>query len=209
MLHVGQKLVASTSETNWANGRFYVTVLSDSIYAFAGVDTLAYYRSPHWWKYHNKHFNIHCTREWQPGGFHFILGDWGTRLSDLASPNPYGIEFVKLDWDGHLRVYHWEVSGDWVSSDVLDIADSCSYPLACGEYVICLGGQCSCPDAALSQSGLFDLLIPGSLIVAASLEIHYHVDQPRRRVFLLFPTPHTSILFTTGQQMKIAANYHA
>ncbi|RCV21942.1 hypothetical protein SETIT_4G179700v2 [Setaria italica] len=140
MLHVGQKLVASTSETNWANARFYVTVLSDSIYAFAGVDTLAYYRSPHCLEV--------FTSFWETGAPDYQI--W-------LPPNPYGIEFVKLDWDGHLRVYHWEVSGDWVSSDVLDIADSCSYPLACGEYVICLGGQCSCPDAALRQSGLFDL----------------------------------------------------
>ncbi|KAF8652009.1 hypothetical protein HU200_062949 [Digitaria exilis] len=137
MLHVGQKLMASTSETNWTNGRFYVTVLSDGMYAFAGVDTpLPYYR-------------IHILDV-----FTSFRGTEPDYQIQLPKDN-YGLEFVRIDWDGHLRLYQWGNSS-WTSSDVLDITDPCSYPLSCGEYGICSDGQCSCPDAALRQSGLFD-----------------------------------------------------
>ncbi|KAI4963071.1 hypothetical protein ZWY2020_019763 [Hordeum vulgare] len=47
VLQVGQKLMASTSMENRASGIFYLTVLPDGMYAFAGTDTpLAYYQSP-------------------------------------------------------------------------------------------------------------------------------------------------------------------
>jgi hypothetical protein len=49
-------------------------------------------------------------------------------------------------------------------SDLVDIADdSCSYPLACGEYGVFSNAQCSFPDAGLRQSGLFKLIDPGEI----------------------------------------------
>uniref|UniRef100_A0ACD5TGD2 Uncharacterized protein n=1 Tax=Avena sativa TaxID=4498 RepID=A0ACD5TGD2_AVESA len=73
-----------------------------------------------------------------------------------------GMVFMRLDFDGHLRIYHWP-EDSWVSSDVFNITDPCAYPLACGEYGICSDGQCSCPDAAIGQSGLFGLIDPREL----------------------------------------------
>lgn len=73
-----------------------------------------------------------------------------------------GLVFVRLDIDGHLRLYQI-LNDKWVSSDVFDITDPCAYPLACGEYGICSNGQCNCPDAAIGQSGLFEVIDPREL----------------------------------------------
>lgn len=72
--------------------------------------------------------------------------------------NSFGLEFARLDWDGHMRLYQWINYSAWVPSDIFDITDPCAYPLACGEYGICSHGQCSCPDVAIGQSGLFELV---------------------------------------------------
>nr|TKW21851.1 hypothetical protein SEVIR_4G147604v2 [Setaria viridis] len=160
MLQLGQKLMARASETNWGEGKFYLSVLADGMYAFAGVDTpLAYYQSP---TGGNITTNTSAYIALKNGSLEVFTSfrrigapDYQIRLP----PDAYGIQFVRLDWDGHLRLYQWGVgSGDWMSSDVLDIADPCSYPLACVEYGICSDGQCSCPDVALRQSGLFELI---------------------------------------------------
>ncbi|KAJ1259513.1 hypothetical protein BS78_10G161900 [Paspalum vaginatum] len=66
----------------------------------------------------------------------------GTEAPDYHIQLPmdaYGLEFVTGG------------NGSWVSSDLLDVGDPFSYPLACGEYGICSDEQCSCPDAALRQ----------------------------------------------------------
>lgn len=160
VLHLGQKLIASTSATNWAKGKFYLTVLSNGMYAFAGVDTpLAYYRSP---TGGNIIANTSAYIALKNGSLEVFTSFRGTEGPDylIQFPmNAYGLEFVRLDWDGHLRLYQGG-NGSWVSSDLLDIADPCSYPLACGEYGVCSNGQCSCPDAGLRQSGLFKLINP-------------------------------------------------
>ncbi|CAD6339258.1 unnamed protein product [Miscanthus lutarioriparius] len=160
VLHFGQKLIASTSATNWAKGKFYLTVLSNGMYAFAGVDTpLAYYQSP---TGGNVIANTSAYIALKNGSLEVFTSFRGTEGSDYSIQfpmNAYGLEFVRLDWDGHLRLYQGG-NGNWVNSDLLHIADPCSYPLACGEYGVCSDGQCSCPDEALRQSGLFKLIYP-------------------------------------------------
>ncbi|CAM0878919.1 unnamed protein product [Alopecurus aequalis] len=161
ILQEGQKLVASTSSANWASGQFYLTVLADGMYAFAGTDTpLAYYRTP-------TGGTVRTNRS-----AYVALNNNGslevfTNFRETAAPDYqikprsdyYGILFARLDYDGHLRLYNWP-DHSWVSSDVLEITDPCAYPLACGEYGICSNGQCSCPDAAIGQSGFFQVIDP-------------------------------------------------
>ncbi|THG12920.1 hypothetical protein TEA_014543 [Camellia sinensis var. sinensis] len=63
-------------------------------------------------------------------------------------------QFMRLEPDGHLKVYEWG-GEDWgVVVDLLTVwRDECQYPMACGEYGICSEGQCSCPgEATLKQS---------------------------------------------------------
>ncbi|KAF8648251.1 hypothetical protein HU200_064823 [Digitaria exilis] len=208
MLHVGQKLMASTSETNWANGRFYVTVLSDGMYAFAGVDTpLPYYRI------HiegNIKTNTSTYIALKNVSLDVFTSFRGTEASDYHIQLPkddYGLEFVRIDWDGHLRLYQWSKSS-WTSSDVLDITDPCSYPLSCGEYGICSDGQCSCPDAALRQSGVFDYVDPRELNRGCFLRDSLSCGSAHKASFLALPNTTTfNSVFnwtTSEEQCKIS-----
>lgn len=162
MLHFGQKLIASTSATNWAKGKFYLTLLSNGIYVFAGVDTLAYYQSSTGGNIIANTSAYIALKNGNLEVFTLFSGTEGPDYPIQLPMNAYGLEFVRLDWDGHLRLYQGG-NGSWVSSDLLDITDPCSYPLVCGEYGICSNGQCSYPDSALRQFGLFELIDPRQL----------------------------------------------
>jgi hypothetical protein len=60
-----------------------------------------------------------------------------------------GIRYIRLESDGHQRLYQdkgfiegWEMLQDILKGQV----DDCAYPTVCGEYGICINGQCStCP----------------------------------------------------------------
>uniref|UniRef100_A0A0E0HS92 Receptor-like serine/threonine-protein kinase n=1 Tax=Oryza nivara TaxID=4536 RepID=A0A0E0HS92_ORYNI len=158
ILQMGQKLVARTSLTNWAEGKLYLTVLADGMYAFAGIDTpLAYYRSP---TRGTAATNRSAYVALKNGSLDVFTSFQETEVPDyhIKFPvDPFGLVFARLDWDGHMRLYQWGIDS-WVNSDIFNITDPCDYPLACGEYGICSHGQCSCPDVAIGQSGLFELV---------------------------------------------------
>ncbi|KAK3184710.1 hypothetical protein Dsin_031996 [Dipteronia sinensis] len=54
---------------------------------------------------------------------------------------------MRLDNDGHLRVYEWILT-EW--KEVADIFKEyfrdCDYPLVCGNYGLCSRGLCTCPS---------------------------------------------------------------
>ncbi|XP_048133407.1 G-type lectin S-receptor-like serine/threonine-protein kinase At5g24080 [Rhodamnia argentea] len=57
-------------------------------------------------------------------------------------------QYLRLESDGHMRVYQ-QNQNEWiVAHDVLtDIVGDCGDPMVCGNYGICTGlGKCSCPD---------------------------------------------------------------
>ncbi|TVU07839.1 hypothetical protein EJB05_41209, partial [Eragrostis curvula] len=203
MLQVGQKLMASSSEANWATGKVYLTVLPDGMYAFAGVDTpLPYYRSP---VYGSVLTNFSAYIALKNGSLEVFTSFRVTEVPDYRIQLPidyYGLEFVRLDWNGHLRLYQWE-NNSWVSSDVLDITDPCSYPLACGEYSVCSDGQCSCPDAVLRQSGLFELIDSRELNRGCFLTNSLSCGTAQNARFLSLPnTTHFNIIYnwTTNEE---------
>ncbi|KAK1610696.1 hypothetical protein QYE76_034369 [Lolium multiflorum] len=163
ILQEGQKLMARTSLANWASGKFYLTIQPDGMYAFAGTDTpLAYYRSPTGGTVTTNRSAYIALKN---GSLQVCTYFRDTESPDYQIQLPrdnYGLVFVRLDFDGHLRLYQ-RPNTSWVSSDVFDITDPCAYPLACGEYGICSNAQCSCPDAAIGQSGLFEVIDPREL----------------------------------------------
>ncbi|VAI63346.1 unnamed protein product [Triticum turgidum subsp. durum] len=66
---------------------------------------------------------------------------------------------MRLDLDGHLRLYDWSGFSWNVVFDVLQgIMDTCDYPTACGEYGLCNKGQCTCPVDINSSSSYFKLV---------------------------------------------------
>ncbi|TVU07840.1 hypothetical protein EJB05_41210, partial [Eragrostis curvula] len=153
MLQVGQKLMASSSEANWAAGKVYLTVFPGGTYAFADIDTpLSYYRSP---IYGSAITNFSAYIALKYGSLEVFTSFRVTEAPDYHIKLPinyYGPEFVRLDWNGHLMLYQWE-NNSWVSSDVFDITDPCSYPLACGEYGVSSDGQ-----GSLIVAGFFELI---------------------------------------------------
>jgi hypothetical protein len=163
ILQEGQKLMASTSLANWASGKFYLTVQPDGMHAFAGTDTpLAYYRSPTGGTVTT---NRSAYITLKNGSLEVFTSFRDSESPDYQIQLPKdnsGLVFVRLDFDGHLRLYQRQDTG-WEISDVFDIIDPCAYPLACGEYGICSNGQCNCPDAAIGQSGLFEVIDPREL----------------------------------------------
>ncbi|KAK8958617.1 hypothetical protein KSP40_PGU000900 [Platanthera guangdongensis] len=77
---------------------------------------------------------------------------------DLPSSSSH--QYMRFEDDGHLKLYGW--SGGWkFLKDVLDVfLDDCAYPTVCGQYGICLNGQCSCPQAANGDSSFFNSVNP-------------------------------------------------
>uniref|UniRef100_A0A8R7U2H7 Apple domain-containing protein n=3 Tax=Triticum urartu TaxID=4572 RepID=A0A8R7U2H7_TRIUA len=60
------------------------------------------------------------------------------------------VQYMRLEHDGHLRIYEWR-SGWAPVFDVLRLFPDggCAFPTACGAYGVCTADtQCSCPDAA-------------------------------------------------------------
>ncbi|KAJ1282105.1 hypothetical protein BS78_03G024600 [Paspalum vaginatum] len=55
--------------------------------------------------------------------------------------------YVRLESDGHLKLYQYnEIYGWQMAQDILKgQLDDCAYPTACGEYGVCIAGQCTCP----------------------------------------------------------------
>ncbi|KAK1274686.1 hypothetical protein QJS04_geneDACA020796 [Acorus gramineus] len=80
----------------------------------------------------------------------------GLRYGSLDLPTASSAQYMKLDSDGHLRVYEWGVKGWAVVADVLGLS-ACAYPKVCGTYGICSNGHCSCPVGA---SGCYSFLRP-------------------------------------------------
>ncbi|XP_057506493.1 G-type lectin S-receptor-like serine/threonine-protein kinase SD2-5 isoform X2 [Actinidia eriantha] len=84
---------------------------------------------------------------------------WGIRV-----PQARSVQYVKLDYDGHLKVYDW-VESQWqaVADLLTQSIGECGYPLVCGRYGICSSHgngasvNCSCPKVATSKRNYFIL----------------------------------------------------
>ncbi|XP_078179248.1 putative receptor-like protein kinase At5g20050 [Carex rostrata] len=70
-------------------------------------------------------------------------------------PPANSIQYIRLESDGHLRLYDfndysvWTMVADLFNMD--NIMDNCDYPTVCGPYGICDNGQCTCPTGTLGN----------------------------------------------------------
>ncbi|XP_074575710.1 G-type lectin S-receptor-like serine/threonine-protein kinase SD2-5 [Curcuma longa] len=155
-LKEGQKLDANVSITNWSKGPVYLTVLSDGLYAFIASTPPQYYyqhtvdgnksaKTPSYVKYTNGSLDLFT-----------LFATPGTPDKTISlPPASSSVQFMRLEYDGHLRVYEWTWIQGWqVTADVLAL-DVCAYPMVCGEYGICSNGQCSCPAGESGSSSYF------------------------------------------------------
>ncbi|KAF7141547.1 hypothetical protein RHSIM_Rhsim06G0125000 [Rhododendron simsii] len=140
-LALGKKLIASVSSSNRSEGAFTLDAQRDALYAYIDLNPPQYY----YWSPLNRSTTPHLR--FQNGSFNELS------IPPASSP----AQFMKLEPDGHLRVYQWVV-GDWneVADLLTPFGGDCGYPLACGKYGICSNGQCSCPPGeAKNGTSLF------------------------------------------------------
>ncbi|EEE60705.1 hypothetical protein OsJ_14196 [Oryza sativa Japonica Group] len=152
----GMKLRANTSTTNWTESKLYMTVLPDGLYGYVGskppqlyytylVDTNKSRKDPTRVTFTNGSLNIflQSTQAGKPEAI-------------IALPEAKSIQYIRLEYDGHLRLYEWSDEKWTMVSDVIKkYPDDCAFPTVCGEYGICAGGQCICPLQTNTSSGYF------------------------------------------------------
>jgi len=152
----GQRLLAGKNltpvmSTNLATShhQFYVTLRPDGVYAFVG------YREPQ--LYYTS--TVSETNELQ----YMTLMNGSLVAFTVSRDEGYPIEnfeasrslqCVRLELDGHLKLYEWNIYQWVVVQDVMKL-DQCNYPYVCGDYGICTGDQCTCPMTASSTIGTY------------------------------------------------------
>ncbi|CAL5406523.1 unnamed protein product [Camellia sinensis] len=135
----GQKLTSSTSASNWSRGLYSLTVQDYSLLAYVESNPpLPYFESYlffiNYVKFENGIFN-------------------GQLIPAASTSSP---QFMRLEPDGHLKVYqlgdsNWTVVADLLKSQIRD--GECGYPMSCGNYGICSSnGQCGCLEEATGSS---------------------------------------------------------
>ncbi|CAM8989113.1 unnamed protein product [Rhodiola kirilowii] len=162
-LIAGQHLTSSVSETNWTQSVFSLSVSSKGLFAFIEADPPQTY-------YGRTITGISSYIKYVNGGSYIMFVNGSFSLIPQR-PNPRrgldnsgssSVHYMKLEADGHLRMYEWGkgTNGGWGSmADLLtgyDVRD-CSYPMVCGPYGICSNGKCACP-VANNGSRFFDLI---------------------------------------------------
>ncbi|GKV23395.1 hypothetical protein SLEP1_g33130 [Rubroshorea leprosula] len=143
----GQKLKANMSSTDWTEGLYSFSINSSNGYFVASIGsnaTLDYYQS--YGSQRNKRSQFYAIfSDNNFGPFTFLRA---------------GVSFIQLGSDGHLRSFSW-VESEWKEVDDLfkDELNRCDYPLACGEYGICLaGGGCNCPEPDENNTAHFKMI---------------------------------------------------
>ncbi|XXG67529.1 hypothetical protein AAC387_Pa06g0855 [Persea americana] len=154
-LIAGQRLTASVSDSNWTQGLLYLTVTAEGLFAFAGSNPPQAYRR----------YRFTATKKnREPRYVIFKNGSLALYILSAEPSKPdekfdvplaSSIQYMRLEPDGHLRVYEWR--GWW--KEVADLLtghlDKCDYPTVCGNYGICSKGQCSCPGENDASVGYF------------------------------------------------------
>ncbi|XP_047078563.1 G-type lectin S-receptor-like serine/threonine-protein kinase SD2-5 [Lolium rigidum] len=160
-LVLGQSLVEGmrlTSNT-FATNHFYITVQADGLYAFVESTPPQRYFSDLMAQNKIGHYPTKAT---------FMNGSLTTfgqprpdYVSSITLPTAIStIQYMRLDSDGYLRLYEWSWSSQaWIIAfNVMYMLDVCDYPTVCGEYGICIQGQCVCPLENDSSSSYFKLV---------------------------------------------------
>ncbi|KAL3522558.1 hypothetical protein ACH5RR_015392 [Cinchona calisaya] len=148
-LTAGQKLVAKVSETNLSEGDYYLTVNQQGVFAFHMSNN-----SP------KKYFNFLVRGEREVIEQSYVKAINGTlalyissaepNLPDAVFSVPSPVDYMRFDYDGHLRVY----SGGNEPVDILNgMLSECDYPTVCGNLELCSNGRCFCPAGFKRANG--------------------------------------------------------
>ncbi|KAK9059927.1 hypothetical protein SSX86_020631 [Deinandra increscens subsp. villosa] len=150
-LFQGQQLIPSVSWTNWTAQKdlFSLQVTNEGLFAYVGSNPLQAYNS--YQVFGNDTNTGRRYARFLNGSLSlFILSVEPSEPDHLIDvPQATHLQYMKLMPDGHLRVFEWQPNRSiWnMVADLFDeYLEECDYPMACGRYGVCSGGQqCSCP----------------------------------------------------------------
>ncbi|PIA31873.1 hypothetical protein AQUCO_04700015v1 [Aquilegia coerulea] len=141
----GQRITARVSPNNLTSGVFYLSVQHNGFYACIKADPPQVYNTI----FHDGYRSLGASST-SGSQFNLNYGMTGSLSSvNYSTGKDKEFQYMRLDSDGHLRVYQWYDASETLFTDVLTgkLGD-CGYPTVCGEYGICSNGQCSCPISA-------------------------------------------------------------
>ncbi|XP_059292150.1 G-type lectin S-receptor-like serine/threonine-protein kinase SD2-5, partial [Lycium ferocissimum] len=148
----GMKLTASVSRTNWTEG---------GLFSFSTTDhgLVAFIESNPPQTYFSCSINgLNASSTVYLNGSLALLSNY----SDSEDPRPLvsippasSAQYVKLESDGYLKVYEWQSQWKKVDDLLAGFYGDCNYPMVCGRYGICSGGQCSCPKSSSNSTTYF------------------------------------------------------
>ncbi|KAF8007847.1 hypothetical protein BT93_K1743 [Corymbia citriodora subsp. variegata] len=150
MLKAGQRLIPSVSGTNWTvDGTITLSMSSSGLSAL--VET-----SPPQIYYEYSIDNPNASNkfpyvEFINGSLALFLNST-KNVSAISVPQASSAQYMKLDSDGHLRVFEWVSGWKEVADLFTGYLGDCAYPTVCGQYGICSNGQCSCPASSGATS---------------------------------------------------------
>nr|TKR99894.1 hypothetical protein D5086_0000187030 [Populus alba] len=141
-LVAGQKLVASVSKTNRSEGVFSLSVILQGLFAsYQATAPQKYFK----FSVLGGIDSLQLSHDESSGNLALLIMSASPDEPNtmLTSTIKYSATaYMKFDPDGHLRIY----DGNMIDGvDLLTDMSACDYPTACGNYGMCLNGQCSCP----------------------------------------------------------------
>uniref|UniRef100_A0ACD5ZGC2 Uncharacterized protein n=1 Tax=Avena sativa TaxID=4498 RepID=A0ACD5ZGC2_AVESA len=151
----GTRLTSNTSATNSTGNTFYLTVLPHALYAFIqSTPPQSYFFAL---MGQNKTTDYPTKVTFKNGRLTTPVNSTEPYISsDITFQTSASTQFMRLESDGHLRLYGW--SGDrWTGlDDVMKfMLNDCDYPTVCGEYGVCTEGQCVCPVVENNSSSSY------------------------------------------------------
>ncbi|KAJ3702227.1 hypothetical protein LUZ61_005932 [Rhynchospora tenuis] len=150
----GQSLVAADFFDTSLTDRAYLTLLAGGLFAFVNSDPQQLYG----------HISLNSNMSVDNSTFMTFANGTLKMSSILHMPNESqvlinleaakGIQYMTLDYDGHLRIYEYNSTNDnWNMVRDLFGTEKCNYPASCGHYGICSikMEKCICPQGYFTQ----------------------------------------------------------
>ncbi|XP_020571216.1 G-type lectin S-receptor-like serine/threonine-protein kinase SD2-5 [Phalaenopsis equestris] len=141
-LKLGQSLTSNYLADNTTRGMYYLLIQEDGFYAYVNSSPPQLY-----FELFENVSKITPAYNLTLKDGHLIWPDGNAKV--IVFPENWAVLFIRLDYDGHLRVYGIGQNfnqGLTMLSDLTNfLLGYCDYPMACGEYGICSERQCSCP----------------------------------------------------------------
>ncbi|CAI9089140.1 OLC1v1023651C1 [Oldenlandia corymbosa var. corymbosa] len=137
---------------------------------------------------------------WSEGDINETIRNFnnGTISSSVA-------QFMKLEPDGHLKVFECGENGWTLLVDLIDLkSGACGYPLVCGTYGVCSDGrQCGCLEMSSNHGNYFRELSFGQPNLGCSLVTPISCDDSQYHILLPLSNTYYFAFSLDEQQMSV------